>query len=716
LAERFAFNGLFSISNQNSTFSIFSELLTVMSRTFHILVIIACLGAVTPTGQSPQSAAQTPPTFRVEVNYVEVDARVTDPQGNFVGDLSENDFRVLEDGTPQAIKIFARVNLPVERQDAPLFKTEAIDPDVHSNRDEFNGRVFVLVLDDLQTDFRRSVRVRRGARQFIERYIGANDLAAIVYTGGAADRGQEFTSSRARLLESVEKFSGNKLPSELMSKLDDYYRAQQLGEQPRDTSLAERGHRARNSLVTLKNLAQYLANVRGRRKAVVWFGEGLDYDMDNPFTPDSALLRDTMKDAIDNATRAGVSFYGVDARGLGAGMDDAVDIGGIPVDDPNFNAPSVAIQNEVRRAQDSLRVMSEQTGGFAIVNRNDFDQGFRRIVEDNSSYYVLGYYPTNDKRDGRFRKVEVRVSRPGVKVQARNGYTAPKGKPAPATAKTDPKVPPDIVDALANPIPIAGVGLSVFAAPFTGPGSKASIALTVEFAPSTLRFVEQGGKFNEDIELHVLAIDAAGKMQDGGPTTIPLRLSGPSHDAVLASGFRVLRRLTVPPGRYQIRVAAKESNSGAVGTVTQPLDVPDFSKPPLALSGIAIASRFAIRTPTANPDPQLKDVLPGAPTASRDFPRGDTLALFTEVYDNQPVPSHRVSIASSILTDDGREMFAASDERSSDELQGKKGGYGYTRELPLGDLPAGRYVLRVTAKSLASNAAAVTREVEFRIR
>jgi len=683
-----------------------------MSPKFHILLMLAMFAGVSVSGQTPQ----TPPTFRVEVNYVEIDARATDAQGNFVADLTENDFQILEDGAPQAIKVFTRVNLPIERQDAPLFKTSPIEPDVRSNREEFNGRVFVLVLDDLQTDFRRSTRVRRAARQFIERYIGANDLTAIVYTGGVSDHGQEFTNSRARLLASVDKFSGNKLQSELMAKLDDYYRAQQMQQAPRDTSLAERGHKARNSLITLKNLAQYLSNVRGRRKAVVWFGEGIDYDMDNPFTPDANILRDTMKDAIAEATRAGVSFYGVDARGLGAGLDDVMDIGSLPPDDPAFASPSTIIQNEVRRAQDQIRVLSEQTGGFALINQNDFSSGFERIVADNSSYYVLGYYPTNDKRDGRFRKVDVRVTRPGIKVQARNGYSAPKGKPATANAKSDPKVPPEIIDALANPIPSAGVGLSVFAAPFVGPGSKASVTLAIELAPSTLRFVEQNGKFNEDIEVHVLAIDAAGKMQDGGPTSVPLRLSAASRDAVVANGFRVLRRLTVPPGRYQIRVAAKESNGNAVGTVTQSIDVPDFSKPPLLLSGIAITARSAIRTPTANPDPQFKDVLPGAPTANREFPRGDTLAIFAEAYDNQPTPPHRVSIASSIVTDDGRELFAAADERSSDDLQGKKGGYGYTRELQLGDLPPGRYVLRVTAKSLASNGASSTREVEFRIR
>jgi VWFA-related protein len=687
-----------------------------MSRTFQVILALGVGAAVSPAGQAPTSPTPQTPTFRVEVNYVEIDARATDAQGRFVDDLNQNEFQVVEDGSPQTISVFTRVRLPLERQDPPLFKGAPIEPDVQSNLHEFNGRVFVLVLDDLQTDARRSMILRAGARQFINRFIGANDLAAVVFTGGATDKGQEFTNSRARLLASVDKFIGSKLPSETMTKLDDYYRAQQLQQQPRDTNLAERGYKARNSLITLRNLAQYLSGVKGRRKAVIWFGEGIDYDTENPFSPDTSILHDTMKEAIAEATRAGVSFYGVDARGLGAGLDEAIEIGSLP-DDPAFMSVSTMIQNEVRRAQDNMRVMSEETGGFAIINQNDLNRAFERIIEDNSSYYVLGYYPSNDKRDGRFRKVEVRVTRPGIRVQARNGYTAAKGKPAgSAGAKPDPKVPPEIIEALANPIPTGGVGLSIFAAPFIGSGAKSSVAVTIEFAPGALKFVEGDGKFNEDVDVHVLAVDAAGKMQDGGPAHAPLRLSQRNHDAVVANGFRIVRRLALPPGRYQIRVAAKESNGRGVGSVTQLLDVPDFSKAPLQLSGIAITSMLAARVPTANPDAQLKDVLPAAPTAIRDFPRADTLAIFAEVYDNQPVPPHRVSISSAILAEDGREMFSATDERSSEELQGKKGGYGYTREFTLGQLPPGRYVLRVSARSLLANGGTATREVEFRVR
>ena len=516
-----------------------------MSRTSWVFAVLIGLAVAPLPGQSQAPAApgpaQPPPTFKVEVNYVEIDARVTDAQGKFIGDLTKDDFQISEEGKPQTITVFSRVELPVERR----IRRSQGDADRTGRSDKPWGiqRARLRARPGRSPDGLQALGPPEvAARQFIQRYIGANDLAAVVYTGSGPERGQEFTGSRARLLASVDKFAGYKLPSETMSKLDDYYRARQLGVPAKDTNQMERGYKARNSLAALKNLAQYLSAVHGRRKAVVWFGEGIDYDTDNPFTPDASILRDTMKDAIAEATRAGVSFYGVDARGLGAGLDEAVDIGGVPLDDPDFQAPSVLIQNEVRRAQDNLRVMSEQSGGFAIVNQNDLNASFERIVQDNSSYYVLGYYPTNDKRDGRFRKIQVHVTRPGVRVQAREGYSAPKGKaPTVTTKPSDVQVPPEIRDAFASPILPGALG----SAPLPRPSRGGR-----EIVRSGRRRIRSGAAEIRRTERDVhrqrrashLAIDASGKMQDGGRTLVPLKLGAPSHQAVTANGFRVMRR------------------------------------------------------------------------------------------------------------------------------------------------------------------------------
>ena len=120
--------------------------------------------------------------------------------------------------------------------------------------------------------------------------------------------------------------------------------------------------------------------------------------------------------------------------------------------------------------------------------------------------------------------------------------------------------------------------------------------------------------------------------------------------------------------------------------------------------------------PTANPDPEFKTVLPAPPTAIRDFPRGDTLALFTEVYDNQTKVAHRVAIKTSVIADDGKVVYTAGDERKSDELQGAKGGYGYSTTIETKGMAPGRYVLRVEAETLLTDGGKAMREVEFRVR
>ncbi len=656
------------------------------------LSLLALLGAAL-AGQST-TTSQAPPTFKVEVNYVEIDARVTDAQGRFVRDLRQEDFQIVEDGKPQAITAFTRVDLPVERHDPPLFKTAPIEPDVASNLEEFTGRVWMIVLDDLQTRPVHTSLVQAAARQFIRRYVSANDLAAVVTTGGFGSASQDFTNNQARLIAAVNKFIGQKSARDLQSDM-------------------ERSYKARNTYSALRNLADYLAAVHGRRKAILWFGEGVDYDITSAFAArDADVVRSAMQQVVEVASRQNVSFYGIDARGLGAGLDETIEISGVP-DETN---DSTALRNEARRAQDSLRIVSEQTGGFAIVEKNDLNASFERIVADNSSYYVLGYYSTNDRRDGAFRKVQVRVSRPDLRVVSRDGYTAPKGKPAAPAAAAPAQVSPDVRAALANPVPTSGVGLTISAAPFSGPGSKASVALIVEVAPRALTFVEQNGRFTEGLEVHVLAVDQNGKMQDGGRTNAPMELSARTADAVKAGGFRVTRRLTLPPGRYLIRVAARESNRGAIGTVAQTMDVPDFTKGSLNLSGITLTSDSAAQMPTANADAQLKDVLPGPATALRAFPRTDTLSLYAEVYDNQNTRPHRVAITSTVLADDGRVMFTASDERASADLQGKKGGYGYQQRVPLTQFGPGRYVLRIEARNLSSTSITAVREVEFRVR
>jgi VWFA-related protein len=673
-----------------------------------------------PPPPQPQAPSDQRPsvTFRVEVNYVEIDAIVTDAQGNFVRDLTKDDFEVVEEGKPQDLSVLSMVDIPIERTDAPLYSPTAIEPDVRSNAKEFNGRVFVLVLDDLQTHFGRSVRVRQAAKLFVERYLGANDIAAIVQTGARKDGAQEFTGNHTLLLKAINTFAGQKLRSATLDKIDDYYMQRETnpGAAPRDLSEAERAFKARNTLSTLRQVADYLAGVRGRRKAVVYFSEGIDYDIDNTIGNRYASdLRDEMLAAIAAATRANVSFYGVDPRGLSGLSDEGIEITAVP-NDPTLGLGYASLSDELRRSQDSLRTISEETGGFAAVNRNDFREAFGHIIQDNSGYYLLGYYSSDTRRDGRFRRVQVRVKRPGLTVRARKGYTAPKGKAQSTTTLANTKTSPALREALDSPIPISGLALSVFAAPFKGTAPNASIAVTIEIEGRGLSFAEQNGLFADDVEISVIAIDRDAKIKDGGRDVVQLKLKPQTRETVSRAGIRISRRLELPPGNFQLRVGVRDGGTGATGSVLYDLAVPDFPKDPLSMSGILIASAAGNQIPTANPDPEFKTVLPAPPTTIRDFPRGDTLALFTEVYDNQTKVAHRVAIKTSVIADDGKVVYTAGDERKSDELQGAKGGYGYSTAIETKGLAPGRYVLRVEAETLLTDGGKAKREVEFRVR
>ncbi len=689
-------------------------------------VVFGTLTASVPLGglraeqnPPPKPAADQPPiTFKVEVNYVEIDASVTDQQGNFVRGLTKDDFEVLERGKPQSVSIASLVDIPVEKFDPPLYKTKPIEPDVRSNSKEFNGRMFVLVLDDLNTSFTRTARVKLAAREFIERYLGANDVAAIVQTGGARATGQEFTSSRERLLRAVNNFMGQKERSATLGRIDEYYRSLGTGAtgRPRDPNEEIRVYKARNTYTVLKNVADYMAGIRGRRKAVVFFSEGVDYDIYDPIANTYASdIRQYSQDAIAAATRANVSFYGVDPRGL-SGFDDGAEIGSIP-NDPSLNLGLMALQRELQTSQDSLRVLSDETGGFAALNSNDFARGFERIIRDNSSYYVLGYYSDDTKRDGQFRPLTVRVKRPGLEVRARKGYNAAKGRPPAGTA-----APAGIAasiamrEALDSPVPVTGLGMRAFAAPMMGARPKASVLVVVELEGQAIKFKQDGPLFVNNVEVAIVAMDEGGKIRDGAKDTAELKLRPDTHALVMKNGVRLTRRLELPPGNYQLRIGARESVGGLVGSVMYDLEVPDFSKTDLTMGGILLAAASAGRIPTANPDPDFKAILPGSPTAVREFPSGDQLTLAVDVYDNKVATPHKVEIRTSMTADDGGVVFSSTDERRTEELKGVNGTYGHVATIPLKGVAPGRYVLRVEAKSTLSNGGAAAREIELLVR
>jgi VWFA-related protein len=722
-----------------------------MRRVLMSIVPAACAGVLLVAGASgllaagpsrqASSSSQAPQvTFKVETNYVEVTAVIVDQQGRFVDTLQQGDFQVLEDGKPQTVTNFVLVNMPADRPERALFTPEAIEPDVRTNAQPFDGRVYLLVLDDLHTDFTDTRQTKQAARTFVETALRAGDVAAVVSTSGRTDASQDFTPSRHLLLAAIDHFLGRGLSSATANAADDYGNRRDLlgtrsGSQPtaNDSEAGERAQNARATLSSLRRLSELMAGLRGRRKALVLFSGGIDYNVANAITSGwsqpgaetrmslagSGPIREVQMDTIDTiaaATRANVAIYGVDPRGLtiGGGAGTA----GMPTDaDPSLGLNVTSMQGELGQQHDSLQVLAEGSGGFAAVSANNLSGVFDRIRQDNSRYYVLGYYPTNDRRDGKFRTIDVRVTRPGLQVRARKGYVSARGSGAASTDIKAGTLAPALQAALASPLPVSGVRLTAFAAPFRRtPPAPAAVMLVLHVDGRDLTFKEQGGTFNGTLDLSVVALDSQGKTHGLVQRSIPLPLKPESHQMVLASGLRIVSEIDLAPGRYQLRIGAMDAARAQAGTVLYDVEVPDFAKLPFSMSGLVLTSSMAGAVPTAGGSAadDLRGALPGPPTVAREFKVGEELALLVDVYETSKDAAHTIDLTTTLRTDTGQELFRQEDHRASADVQAGGGASRYTARVPLKGAPPGLYVLRVEARSRL-NDTAIVRDIQFRI-
>ncbi|MEO5740038.1 MAG: VWA domain-containing protein [Vicinamibacterales bacterium] len=698
------------------------------------------------------SAQQQPPsaTFQVQVDFVDIDAVVTDERGNFVADLTKDDFELLDDGKPQEISAFSLVDIPMPAGGArPRAATTAIS-DVKTNAEPISGRLYVIVLDDLNVAPLRSKVVVNSARELIERHFGPNDMAAITYTSGRTDGAQEFTSERAALLAAIDKFQGRKLRSTVIEKADQYFQqhlkeleinapdpddpdyvggAPQSGtvrgpngysDMTTDADDFERGHRAQQVLGALKRLAEVMGGIRGRRKAIVMFSEGIDYPIYDIFgSPAATTVMMATRDAIAAAARANVSFFAIDPRGLVGMTSEAIELNAAA--DVHLGFDAKGLLADMYLSQDSLRTLAEETGGYAAVNSNNVTTALNRIVRLNSMYYVLGYYPKDARQDGRFHKIVVRAKRPGLRVSARRGYVSPRQISAddrlrqererervrgPAGAA---QTSNELREILNQPLQRNGLTLAVQAAPFKGAARQASVAVAIEVDAARLHFSEQPNKtFADGLELSLFALDERGRQQGGSFYQFNLALRPDTYERVRGSVVRMNPRIALPPGRYQLRVGVRETGAGEMGSVFHDLVVPDYNASGLAMSGLLVTDQAARRHFSAQPDDQLPpETLPGPATSRRTFSQSDTVSMFAEIYDSGGSrDARRIEVTTTLVGADGNTAFSSRETLSGSAATAdvKSSRIPIARQMSLKDVRPGPYVLRVEARLLGGGA------------
>jgi VWFA-related protein len=642
----------------------------VIRRVLLVLSLVALTGSAVRGGQGPPAPAdpQAPPlpTFRAGIEAVQVTAVVTDATGAPVAGLTQADFEIFENGLPQAITTFAAVDIPIERPDG----THA-SRDVRGN-DGLPGRTYLIALDDMSAA--DALRARIFLRHFIETYFGPNDTAAVVLiTRGLRTSGQEFTGNPRLLLEAIDRFPGGDIDA---------------------------GVREHNFMASLRELTEYMAGAPGNRKAIILVSRNVPgdaYDLVD-YRPGvfGGLFSNVHPDfqrAVSAATRGNVAIYPIDPAGLSTDL-----------------ASAESFDTSALDQRSTLRALAEVTGGFALTNSNGYDAAFERLVREHSTYYVLGFNSSSDRRDGRYIRLDVRVRRPGLQVRSLDGYLAPRDRPAQSRPLGD--VLAAVWDAVSSPVAMSGLPMQVFAAPYRGSGSDAVVAVALELDASKLDLRLDEGAYRGDLEIMLAVTDAQGRRRPVMRHRAALALRPDTYERVSQSALRVLSELSLPQGRYQVRVSA----GGAVlaGSVVYDVVVPDFRRN-FALSGMAVASARANGTFTVTPHAQLHVAFPAPPTTARQFDRSDTVVLFAEAYENRRQP-HTVTFTTELRDEHGHVLRAVESRHETLERPRDVTVHRYVQAMPLEDVPPGRYVIHLAAQSTLDRGDPVVREVRVDVR
>jgi VWFA-related protein len=523
-----------------------------------------------------------------------------------------------------------------------------------------------------------ALRTRHILRQFIETQFRPEDTAAVMLTTiGLRDSGQEFTSDPQLLLRAIDRFDGGNT----------------------DQTGIPAQAREKNFLGDFKGLMTYMAALPGARKAVVLVTQNIPADpyevvgyRQGVFGGLFSRIHPDWVDGLSLATRNNIAIYPIDPSGLTT----------------TLAAPESFDSSELDRRM-NLRGLAEVTGGFALTNSNGYASAFERLVQENSTYYVLGF-ASAEERNGAYTQIDVRVTRPGLQVRTVGGYITPRRDERPPREASG--VFAAAWDAARSGLTTSGIPMRVSAAPYRGTGRDATVAITLEMDPTRMNLVEADGAFRGELDIVFVVTDATGRRRPPMRHRASLALKPETYRRISRSAIRVISQLQLPPGRYQLRTSA----GGAVlaGSVVYDLDVPDFQKD-LVMSGLALSSTHTGDALTVSPHRRIDVSLPAAPTTVREFDTDDALTLFAEVYENRRRP-HTVTVTTELRDGTGRVVDSHETMQGTDGAPRATSVYAVSPHLRLAGLPAGRYLLRVEARSSLDREPRSSREIPIVVR
>ncbi|MEX2271137.1 MAG: VWA domain-containing protein [Vicinamibacterales bacterium] len=707
---------------------------------------VLCLSLAADAQQ--RAPLQSQPTFRADVELVQIDVVVVDQNGAHVRGLKASDFVVRDRGKPQTVAAFEEISH--ERPARTMADAAAPPPppparlDVSSNQTAAADRLVVLVVDDLHLWRGRTATAQSIARGILDR-LGPDASMAVLFTSG--ERSTQVTEDRALLRNAIDTLKGRQSVRRPNQAVDGQRTKPNDPEASMDAQLANIQASQDVSLqqfadnmslfTTLEEAARMMGQGDARRKAFVLVSEGISKNPTGIFgsmretpqapaggaayaatgdaaativPPPTAYHDLALIDMMEAMRRSNVATYAIDPRGEVTSEERALELHPEPVSgDPIFRW-----NDPLRIAQDGLTTIAEASGGFAVVNTDDFASGVERILDDLDHYYLLGFYPADPKRKG-YRRLDVNVpGHPDWIVRFRSGYQVEGGQ----TKETKNQTP--LVALSAGVLPKTDLDLRVGAVPLALESARETrVAVTLEVSVDRSSLEDPDGKLRDELTYEILAVDEKHKtVKHAGGLKARVTLSPSGAGPPVVATYQVADTISLPPGAYQLRVAAQSIRLKKGGSVYLNLDVPDFRRAPVTIGGMAIGyaagARVTEAPPIARPTPAQRSArmviappvpaLPFPATLDRAFTTDDVLRVYLEVAGGGG-RAERIPGRLEVLAADGKTPQSSVDFTSDD-----RGRVNLT--LPLGNLDPGPYILRAT---VGTGSQAVTRDVGFSI-
>ena len=707
-----------------------------------VVFALVSLAAAQST-ERPATPAQGEDVLRINTALVQTDVMVFDQRGRFVDGLHPQDFQLRIDGQPREISFFDLVRAGSRSEDFQLAaargQTRSTNTSNGGPEPLDRGRTVFFFVDDLHMAPANLTSTRNVLSYYVDKQLGQNDEAAITSASGQLAFLQQITDNKDVLRAAVARLKVrpslvrdferppmseyqalaiernnldviNYFVDELMKNLPSLpsIAAARVGALPR--TRAEQQVRDRATLIlqqaavittgtlsSLESLVRSAAKSPGR-KLIFFMSDGFFLDLRNS---DSL---DRLRVITSAAARSGVVIYSVDVRGLVTGVPDA---SSEAAPDPGGRLQRTA-GGELVESQDGMHALASDTGGRAMLNTNSLESAINKALEETSAYYLLAWRPDNEEqKSDRLRMISVSlVGHPDLTVRMRQGfsYAEPpvsrpsKAEPAAAASSKEPDSPlrsAMLASASEQQLPVA-LSLTYVNAPDKG------LVLTIAVQTRV-------GGHSTPIEVAGVVFNEEGKV--GAQFADQVTGSRPTGDKA-SKDLIYVYPVTVPSGLYQVRVGVRDPTSGAIGTAQHWIKIPDLSKTPLALSSLIISERMPGAAGNGTAGEAVAVATDGFSVDHR-FHRDSFLRFLLFIYSQASSTKPDLAVQVQLIRDNQPVLTTSLRKVSIEGVQDLTK-LAYAAEISLEHLPAGRYLLQVTAIDRATRQDA-TQGTRFRI-